>query len=275
MVRRKRSSTLEDLVEITTRLPWWVGVLLAAGSFILFSALAAQPSVTSGASVNFIAILASALQFVAPAVFLLGAAGSALGRSQRKALLASASSGDPTSAVAVMAWREFELLLGEAFRRDGYQVTETGGGGADGGVDLVLLRAGTTTLVQCKHWKAYRVGVQVVREMFGLMAHQQAGAGIVVTSGRFTDEARRFAVGKSLTLIDGEGLAAMLRPRGEPAAAPRQGLVERADAPDPEPACPKCGQAMIRRLARTGPSAGSTFWGCRSFPACKGTRPLE
>ncbi len=35
-----------------------------------------------------------------------------------------------------MSWREFEMLVGEAFRLGGYTVSETGGGGADGGVDL-------------------------------------------------------------------------------------------------------------------------------------------
>lgn len=37
-----------------------------------------------------------------------------------------------------MSWQEFEQLAGETFRRLGYQVRETGGGGADGGSDLIL-----------------------------------------------------------------------------------------------------------------------------------------
>ena len=36
-----------------------------------------------------------------------------------------------------MSWREFEMLVGEAFRVQGYSVVETGGS-ADGGVDVVL-----------------------------------------------------------------------------------------------------------------------------------------
>jgi restriction system protein len=44
-------------------------------------------------------------------------------------------------------------------------------------------------LVQCKQWKAFKVGVQVVRELYGLMAAHGAAGGFVVTSGRFTDEA--------------------------------------------------------------------------------------
>jgi restriction system protein len=29
---------------------------------------------------------------------------------------------------------------------------------------------------------------------------------------------------------------------------------------------------MVKRLARRGSSAGSTFWGCSSYPKCRGTR---
>ncbi len=34
-----------------------------------------------------------------------------------------------------IGWKGFEALAGEAYRRKGYFVTESGGGGADGGVD--------------------------------------------------------------------------------------------------------------------------------------------
>jgi hypothetical protein len=38
-----------------------------------------------------------------------------------------------------------------------------------------------------------------------------------------------------------------------------------------DPTCPKCGAAMIRR---TRGSDGSRFWGCSTFPTCRGTREL-
>ncbi len=41
------------------------------------------------------------------------------------------------------------------------------------------------------------------------------------------------------------------------------------------PACPLCGKLMALRTARKGKHAGSQFWGCTAYPACKGTRPLE
>lgn len=40
--------------------------------------------------------------------------------------------------------------------------------------------------------------------------------------------------------------------------------------PTPPPACPICGLPMILRTARAGPVPGSRFWGCTSFPNCKG-----
>ncbi|MBI5383224.1 MAG: four helix bundle protein [Verrucomicrobia bacterium] len=49
-----------------------------------------------------------------------------------------------------------------------------------------------------------------------------------------------------------------------------------SDQPHVEPpACPKCAQPMVLRTARTGPQAGSHFWGCSAYPECKGTRPAN
>lgn len=53
-----------------------------------------------------------------------------------------------------MSWRGLETLVGEAYRMQGYRVTETGSGGADGGVDLMLVQEGEKFQVQCKQRKA-------------------------------------------------------------------------------------------------------------------------
>jgi restriction system protein len=39
-----------------------------------------------------------------------------------------------------------------------------------------------------------------------------------------------------------------------------------------QPECPQCGKPMVRRTARRGPTAGSQFWGCSSYPDCRGIR---
>jgi len=89
-------------------------------------------------------------------------------------------------------------------------VTETRGG-ADGRVDLALKKGGELFLVQCKHWRATRVGVNIVQKLAGVMAARSATGGFVLTSGVFTDEACAFAKGKNIELMDGKALLALTR----------------------------------------------------------------
>jgi restriction system protein len=174
-----------------------------------------------------------------------------------------------------MSWQQFEMLVGEAFRRRGFTVVEQGGGGADGGVDLVVSNGSERFLVQCKQWRAYKVGVTVVRELYGVMAAKGAVGGYVVTSGVFTQEARDFAQGLNIELIDGGALPVFLRanPQGAQVSAASRGAAAPA-APISAAACPKCGAEMVRRVARRGASAGKAFWGCTNYPACNGTREI-
>jgi restriction system protein len=82
--------------------------------------------------------LATAGQYIVPLIGLLGAAISVFRKKQRNALVADVSQASSASALDGMPWREFELLVGEAFRLQGFRVADTGGAGADGGVDSVL-----------------------------------------------------------------------------------------------------------------------------------------
>lgn len=174
-----------------------------------------------------------------------------------------------------MNWRQFEMLVGEAFRRQGYRIEETGLGGADGGIDLRLSKGGKTTLVQCKQWRSQSVDVKVVREMYGLLAHHGADAVKIVAIGDFTPDARRFAQGKPIELIHGEALLTLVRDVQDatPATANaatrpttvRATIPARATNPD----CPTCGAPMTKRTNRR---SHDTFWGCTKYPDCRGTR---
>lgn len=42
---------------------------------------------------------------------------------------------------------------------------------------------------------------------------------------------------------------------------------------EPAPPCPNCGQPMVQRTAKTGPKKGEQFWGCSTYPQCRGIRP--
>ncbi|MBD3642463.1 MAG: NERD domain-containing protein [Marinobacter sp.] len=39
---------------------------------------------------------------------------------------------------------------------------------------------------------------------------------------------------------------------------------------DSEPRCPKCQGNMVRRKVKRGSNVGQEFWGCKSFPKCRG-----
>lgn len=273
----RKSNSAKELVELVALMPWWAGVLAAVVSYLLLTALASQPLV-SGNRVNVFAMLAGAARWGVPAIFLLGAATSAWGRSKRERVIngvrSAAQQGRGHEALAGLSWQEFEWLVGEAFRQRGFTVVEAGGAGPDGGVDILLRLGDEHGLVQCKHWKSYRVGLPVVREMLGAMTAKRARRGWVITSGRFTAEAVAFAAEHRIELVDGDKLPALLRAGcgAGPAAAPMPPPAPRP-APSSSPPCPRCGGAMVSRIARKGQSAGSRFWGCAQFPECRGTLP--
>ena len=80
-------------------------------------------------------------------------------RARSRAHLLEEQSG--IDSLKAMSWARFEQLVGEAYRRLGYQIVETGQGGADGGIDLLLRKGGQTTLVQCKQWRTQKIGIAV------------------------------------------------------------------------------------------------------------------
>jgi restriction system protein len=216
---RKRTNTAEDLVDVIALLPWWVGCTLALVSYVLLHRVATQKivaNITPGhvSDLMFQSVwmgLATAGQYLVPLLCLIGAAASAFRRHQRKTLVANVATSNSADALNGISWQEFEILVGEAFRLQGYQVSETGGAGADGGVDLVLRKGTEKFFVQCKQWKAFTVGVKIVRELYGVMAANGATGGFVVTSGSFTDEAKAFATGRNIELMDGPILMKLIK----------------------------------------------------------------
>ena len=101
-----------------------------------------------------------------------------------------------------LSWQDFEHVCSGYFKSKGYKVTMTGLGGADNGMDLLITKNGKQAVVQCKHWKG-RVGVAVVREMFGLMHAQQHEQVFIVALSGYTKAAKEWANGKPIRLISG------------------------------------------------------------------------
>ena len=161
-----------------------------------------------------------------------------------------------------LSWQEFEQVVGRYFASQGHHVEVVGGGGADGGVDLVLRRGGKVWLVQCKRWADASVGVSVVRELYGVICARGAAGGYVVCAGRFTPQASRFALDQGIVLIGAAELSSALRAR-RARSAPIPVAIDGEMAPQ----CPRCAAVMVRRSSVRG-----RFWGCSAYPKCTGTR---
>lgn len=277
MGRKKSDSLIDICFDVAAAIPWWLGFILAGTTYWVFHYFALQEvPVMQGADPMknptpmltgsiFKAVL-NVLQYLLPLAFVFGAVASFV-KSLKARRLYRAAVAQPHS-IANMCWREFEDLIGEVFRQQGYQVHQKGGAGSDGGIDLILKRDANKYLVQCKHWKKGKVGVTVVRELLGVMTAQQARGGIVVASENFTQEAEAFAKANRIKLIGGRELTQLLkqaqaRVNGESPSAATLNLND-------NPICPQCGSDMVNRMAKKGERAGQMFWGCSRYPSCKG-----
>jgi restriction system protein len=105
---------------------------------------------------------------------------------------------------------DFEELAAAYFRRAGNKVRRVGETG-DHGIDLIVYspRYGKC-VVQCKRYKG-GVGEPIVRDFYGTMFNEHASRGVIMTTGNFTVQAVRWAVGKPIQLVEGEELVRLLQ----------------------------------------------------------------
>jgi restriction system protein len=280
MQRRSNRGLVGDILAMTQAVPWWVSAGLAVVSFVLFHSMAsislsqaATPEdVGRNASRIMLRYAGFFLQWVVPLLFVIGAISRVYGDRRRRQLLLNVADNSSSHAISGISWHEFERLLQEAFQLQGYKVTRHGGNGPDGGIDLLLQRDSERIFVQCKHWRAMKVGVTVVRELYGVMAAEGATGGIIATSGTFTVDAERFANGRNIDLLNGSELAMMIKSvRASDSEIRNAEPAQKSIVPE-KTLCPLCASPMTRRVARHGTNAGREFWGCSRFPACRGTR---
>lgn len=213
-----------------------------------------------------LATLAHPFAFAAKAA---SAAGSSLGRSTRR-LIGSRPARLSTAQwtpelLKRLEWRRFEELCAAYFESLGFRTGLAGAGG--GGISLYAQGADSASIiVQCRPWSAYRVGIKPVRALRGAMTSGNVAEGVLVTSGKFTQEARDFAGKEKISLIDGADLIAKIA-----ALVPENSLALLRYATEGDfqtPTCPSCAIKMTRRKST---AQGKAFWGCRNYPACKHT----
>ena len=129
-----------------------------------------------------------------------------------------------------------------------------------------------------------QTGIESLRAMWGVVMHERANGVKIVCVGRFTPLVIDFARGKAIELIDGDRLLELVREvqmvSPTKAATPTKIVAPAIHAESPAdrlkpplekaaPVCTKCSSTMIKRFNKT---TQDLFWGCSTFPKCRGTK---
>jgi HJR/Mrr/RecB family endonuclease len=161
-----------------------------------------------------------------------------------------------TTNLRLLSAQEFEWIVGEVLRREGWDVEETGREAeADGNVDLRIRRGERELLVQCKRWQSWPVGVDEVRKLAGtLMREGLSGEeGIFVTLSHFTEPAIAEAAKLGIKLVDNQELVRR---------------IENVRASEP---CPTCATPMLLDRSTRGWWLRCPRWA----DGCTGKRDLD
>lgn len=177
-----------SLFAVLLRSSWWVSFAIGAALTAAAVALLSEPYRILGAvtGLPFFVIggIAAWRQFQAP----------------------SAARIDRTlAAVRAMSWPEFARAIEAAYRRDGYDVTATGGA-----ADFMIRKEWRVALVGCKRWKAARTGIEPLQDLHAAKDGHGAQTCIYIAAGEFTANARAFAAKHAISLVGGPELARLL-----------------------------------------------------------------
>jgi len=113
------------------------------------------------------------------------------------------------AAIRGLSWEGYFALVGDIFRREGYEVF--GGEGPDGDViDMEIVRGAERALVSCQLRGLEGIGVEPLNEMALVAQRTDAGGVFMVSDGDFAVEAWEFADGQGITLIDREILTGLV-----------------------------------------------------------------
>ena len=118
--------------------------------------------------------------------------------------------------LAELRWRDFAKLVLQAMQARGYEIVRDNDGPADGlptdGGDILLRQGDQRTLLSCKYGNASVVGAQSVLGLGKSAELRGADTAIMVTPGRFDEEAKRVAKRQHVELIDGATLWLEVKP---------------------------------------------------------------
>ena len=175
-----------SLFAVLLRSPFWISFAIAGGLFLVarmflpeeYAIFTAVPFVGVG-------LFAAWKQFRAPS---------------------AARVATSVDALREMSWSELADAVEAAYSRDGYTVKRLSGADAD----FELVKAGRTTLLAAKRWKAARTGAEPLRDLHQARRRREAYDCAYLVAGEVTDNARKFAIDHNIRLVQGAELVRLV-----------------------------------------------------------------
>jgi restriction system protein len=167
-----------------------------------------------------------------------------------------------------LEWKRYEEVCMEYLKLKNCDANVTSIG-ADGGIDIKIHdRNGSLFAIgQCKAWNKKPIGVNLIRELYGVMASDKASCGIFLTTSTFSQDAITFAENKRLLLIDADEFINLINCLKDDDKRKIDQIATEGDYTTPT--CVHCNVKMVKRTASKGRNEGKDFWGCVNFPRCR------
>ncbi len=126
--------------------------------------------------------------------------------------------------------RNFEYFISDIFTEMGYcsEVTKATG---DGGKDIILFKDGKKYIVESKRYSNQKITVNQIRQFHSVIIDTGAIEGFFVTTSDFTKDAQKYAVDKSIVLINGNKLLCMIKEIKKPSISYGVSLATQANRP--------------------------------------------
>lgn len=196
-----------NIFDFLAQIPWWICVSLSLSFYLLLQYVMPffenQGALVSEVHISLGPVLAPvvALAFLAPVTF-------SFLKSNRKKRLHDLR--NEIQAIQDLSWAEFTEQVAAAYRQAGYLVLDTPPYSSDPNIDLYMRKSANLYLLQSRYWLNKKLGLREVKNLFAIIHEKQASGAFLLTSGIFTMEARRYAVGRPINLVDGIQLVELL-----------------------------------------------------------------
>ena len=168
-----------------------------------------------------------------------------------------------------LSWKDFREFIISLFEKLGYSLVDNKGLN-DERTDLMLKRGDRLSIVRCKKYYVRKVPLSMIAEFHKVISKEPAlEKAYFITTGFLSREAKKFVSDKQIELIDGVKLMDFVRIADSIVSAEEQAIIQHR-LKKPGYTCPMCGSQMVLRSVDSNPHTVTRFWGCSTYPACKG-----